>query len=355
MVDAQWVQMLPRPVRKLPADLAAVLLLTGVTLVVTLTPVIRETPLRVVFGLPFVLVLPGYALVAALFPEAGDGHTSEEAEENGAGDESGRGSGVDGVERVALSFGLSIAVVPLVGLVLNFTPFGIRLVPVLVSVSLVTAGGAVVAARRRRLLPAEERFRVPYQGWYAGARAELFEPDSGTDAALNVLLVVSILLAVSSVGYAVAVPSQGESFTEFYLLTEDENSDLVAADYPTEFVAGEGRELVIGVGNQEHEAVTYTVVVQLQQVEFDPPDEQTNGSAAANVTTVRVRETETLGQFETQLAHNETMTRQYTVRPTLVGENMRLAFLLYRGSSPPEPTVDNAYRETHLWVNVTAG
>jgi len=30
----------------------------------------------------------------------------------------------DGIERVALSFGLSIAIVPLIGLVLNFTPWG---------------------------------------------------------------------------------------------------------------------------------------------------------------------------------------------------------------------------------------
>jgi len=32
--------------------------------------------------------------------------------------------GIDGIERVALSFGLSIAIVPLIGLVLNFTPWG---------------------------------------------------------------------------------------------------------------------------------------------------------------------------------------------------------------------------------------
>ncbi len=345
MVDAQWVQMLPRPVRKLPADLAAVLLLTGVTLVVTLTPVIRETPLRVVFGLPFVLVLPGYALVAALFPEAGDGHTSEEAEENGAGDEGGRGSGVDGVERVALSFGLSIAVVPLVGLVLNFTPFGIRLVPVLVSVSLVTAGGAVVAARRRRLLPAEERFRVPYQGWYAGARAELFEPDSGTDAALNVLLVVSILLAVSSVGYAVAVPSKGESFTEFYLLTEDEGGELVADGYPTNFTVGDARPVVVGVTNQEHEPVDYTVVMQLQDVRLTGP----------NGTEVVVDRSTELDRYSVSLGDNRSDQRVVDVRPAATGQRLRLAFMLYRGDPPTEPSVESAYRETHLWVNVTSG
>jgi uncharacterized membrane protein len=370
-----WWALLPPGVRRLPADLAAVL---GVVLAVNLAvflPVIRATPLRFLLGLPFVLFVPGYAFIAALFPEAGtaptDGRDTErdESADEGTSAESaptekaaiaGTGSlvdrGIDGIERVALSFGLSIATVPLLGLVLNFTPWGIRLVPIMIATSGFTVGATWVAARRRWTLPPEERFRVPYRAWIGAARGELLSPQSRTGAALNVLLVVSILLAVSSVAYAVAVPKQGESFTEFYLLTEDEDGELVAADYPTEFVAGEGRDIAIGIGNQEHETVTYTVAVQLQRVELEPPDGRTNASAAtANVTTVRVRETETLGQFEARLAHNETMTRQYTVRPTLVGENMRLAFLLYRGSPPPDPSVDNAYRETHLWVNVTAG
>jgi len=58
-----------------------------------------------------------------------------------------------------------------------------------------------------------------------------------------------MLVAVASVGYAVAVPKEGESFTEFYLLTEGEDGELVADGYPTEFVRGEGQPLVVGVGN----------------------------------------------------------------------------------------------------------
>ncbi len=68
--------------------------------------------LRVALGLPFILFFPGYVLIAALFSRKDD---------------------LSGIERVALSFGLSIAVVPLIGLGLNYTPWGIRLAPVLVS------------------------------------------------------------------------------------------------------------------------------------------------------------------------------------------------------------------------------
>ena len=250
--------LLPRRVRELPADLAALLVYLVATNAVIFLPVVSDTPLRVVFGLPFVLFVPGYAFIAALFPEAGSGPSNDDADRQSSG-----GRGIDGIERVALSFGLSIAIVPLIGLVLNFTPFGIRLVPIVVSLTVFTVLATVVADSRRRSLPVEEQFEVPYRAWLAGAREELFEPNSRADAALNVLLAISVVLAVSSVGYAVAVPQQGEDFSDFYLLTEQENGELVADDYPTEFTRGESRPLIIGVGNQEHEEVSYTVVVKL--------------------------------------------------------------------------------------------
>jgi len=44
---------------------------------------------------------------------------------------------IDSIERLTLSIGLSIAMVPLVGLILNFTPFGIRFESVFASLSLI--------------------------------------------------------------------------------------------------------------------------------------------------------------------------------------------------------------------------
>jgi len=44
---------------------------------------------------------------------------------------------IDGVERLTLSVGLSIAIVPLIGLILNYTPFGIRFESVFASLSLI--------------------------------------------------------------------------------------------------------------------------------------------------------------------------------------------------------------------------
>ena len=44
---------------------------------------------------------------------------------------------IDIIERIALSIGLSVAIAPLVGLVLNYTPFGIRFESIFAALSLV--------------------------------------------------------------------------------------------------------------------------------------------------------------------------------------------------------------------------
>ena len=370
-----WV-LLPKPVRQLPADLAAVVILTAVTIGVVFLPVINETPLRVVVGLPFVLFLPGYVFIAALFPEAGDAptadaqhedepqprtigsrtvppeadrgpeeHTPEDDGDSEEGVDSWRDrSGIDGIERVALSFGLSIAIVPLLGLVLNFTPWGIRLVPIVVAVAGFTLLMVAIAAQRRWALPPEERFRVPYREWIAAGKREVFEPEDRTDAALNVALAASILLAVGAVGYAIAVPPQGEQFSEFYVLTEDDDGELVAANYPESFVVGDSEPIVVGIGNQEYETVEYTVVIEAHDTELIDDGNET-----------RVLDRERLETRTVTLAHNETRHLDVDLEPTLIGEDIRVTFFLYLGDEsvvPADPDPEEAYRSLHLWADV---
>lgn len=56
---------------------------------------------------------------------------------------------VDGVERLALSFGLSVAIVPILGILLDRTPFGIRLWSVAGSLLVLTSLFLVYAHKRR--------------------------------------------------------------------------------------------------------------------------------------------------------------------------------------------------------------
>ena len=83
--------------------------------------------LRYAFGSLLVLFLPGYSLIELLYPK----------------------KELDELTRFALSLGLSLAIVPLVGLVLNYTPFGIRLLPVALSLSGLTLVFLVLALRRK--------------------------------------------------------------------------------------------------------------------------------------------------------------------------------------------------------------
>lgn len=79
--------------------------------------------LRWVLGSVFVLFIPGYVTIKALFPGSRE---------------------LDSIERFTLSIGLSLALVPLVGLLLNYTPAGIRLTPIVVSLTVFTIGLALI-------------------------------------------------------------------------------------------------------------------------------------------------------------------------------------------------------------------
>ena len=338
--DSRWQGLLPEVLRTFPADLVTAIVLTLLTIVSVTAPGLQETQLRIALGLPFAMFFPGYALTAALFPEAGP-RAPTETETSAQGVAAG---GINGVERVALSFGLSIAITPLVGLVLNFTPWGITLEPILASVGGFTIVCATVAAYRRLRLPSAARFRVPYRAWFGAARADLFDANTRVDLGLNIVLVVVVLVAVGSVGYAVAVPSHGESFSELYYVTETDDGELVADEYPTEFVQGKAKPLVVGIGNHEHSRTNYTLVIVVQDVE----------STGLNDSQARVRSQKELGRYTTTLSHNQTEHRQVQIRPTMTGQRLRLQFLLFKGDAPADPTAQAAYRTTHLWINVTA-
>ena len=104
--------------------------LVTVLVVYTLPTDLPFVAVRWVFGAVFVLFIPGYVTVEALFP---------------------KGRELDGIERFALSVGLSLALVPLIGLLLNYTPWGIRLNPIIISLAAFTllVGGLGVARRFR--------------------------------------------------------------------------------------------------------------------------------------------------------------------------------------------------------------
>jgi uncharacterized membrane protein len=163
----------------------------------TLIPPLNEiSPIRIILGLPLVLFLPGYSLIAALFPGKDD---------------------LDAIERIALSFGLSIAITPLLGLALNYTPFGIRLSPVLIVLSVFTVSLAMGAYVRRSMIPEEDRFMVEFGIFFKSMKEPFKSSDTRIDRILTVILIISIVLAISMTAYVIITPKEGEKFTELYL------------------------------------------------------------------------------------------------------------------------------------------
>ncbi len=84
--------------------------------------------LRYVFGSLLVLFLPGYSLIGFIYFKKDE---------------------LDYLTRTSVSFVISLAITTLVGLVLNFTPFGITLLPVALSTAGATIGLLFLTALRK--------------------------------------------------------------------------------------------------------------------------------------------------------------------------------------------------------------
>jgi uncharacterized membrane protein len=257
--------------------------------------------LRVILGIPFLLFFPGYSLVTALF-------TKKE--------------GLGGIERIALSLGLSIAVVPLIGLFLNYMPWGIRLEPILYSVASFILITSFIAWLRRRGLPEKRRFDVElYLKLPSRARSLglLGWGKSIWDKVLAISLVIAILGSLATLGYFIAAPKGEETFTEFYILGPEGK----AADYPQELKVGEEARVIVGIINHEGKEVSYRVEVVI---------------GSDKVTEVG----------PVTLADEQKWEGEVSFAPEVVGQNQKVQFLLYKDGEA-EPCLEPLC----LWVDVT--
>jgi len=248
--------------------------------------------IRIGLGLPFVIFLPGYVLVAALYPRKND---------------------LDAIERLALSFGLSIAIVPLIGLALNYSPWGIRLDPILAFVCLFIVIGAGAAVYRRQSIPPEEAFAIDLS-WLRWPQIRLAR---AAPAATAVLCLI---------GFGVALPflvtSQGapERFTEFYVLGPSGKAE----DYPQTLELGDGLTVILGVVNHEGDDAGYEIEARM------------DGEAADLIDSLKLKDGE---QWEEPV----------TLIPDQAGDSQKVEFLLYKEQSDG---LDDAYRALHLWIDV---
>ena len=175
--------------------------------------------LRLILGLPFLLYFPGYTLISALFPKTSD---------------------LDDFQRAALPFGLSVAVVPLIGLILNFA-WEIDLLSVIVSVAIYSGAMSVIGYYRRLSTPFEERFLLQ-----VNLALPIHKYSSRLDKTITMLLLLFTMAIIVTLSYAIAMPRDGEKYAEFYILGMEAKADL----YPKEILVNtDGNISVVKYGH----------------------------------------------------------------------------------------------------------
>lgn len=316
-----------------PMDLFFLLFCSIIVIPITLLN--APEPLRVLLGLPFILFIPGYILVFALFPTRKTDH------------------GIDTLERLVLSFGLSIAVVPLLGLLLNYTPWGIRLEPILASLLIFILCIGLLGMYRWRKTKPEERFTITLS-------FHLPKEGNTIDHALTIILLTVIIIVIVSLVYVITMPKTGETFTEFYLLGPTGKAE----GFPRNLSINQNASVIIGVVNHEHRLVNYSIEIWLSN--------QTTINQTGELQTIYHHfwylDTLTTGTLPHQPVNTTDpwqpqWTYNYTFHINTTG-TFKLVFLLF--TTPMEPydatgdyheiadeKLQSAYLTTHLWITVS--
>jgi len=220
---------------------------------------------------------------------------------------------LNNTERIALSFGLSIVVAPLLGLILNYTPWGIGLYPMLVGVAAFIFVTSVIAWYRRSKLSEDKsvstKIKIDFSRW---------KTINIWNKALSIALALLILGSIGTLAYAIVTPKQGEKFTEFYVLGPNGQAE----GYPTELSMGETGKVILGVVNHEGEDnLVYNV-----ELSIDGELKQVTGPLT--------------------LADEEKWEEEVSFIPDKMGENQEVEFVLYRQGE------EESHKSLYLWVDV---
>jgi uncharacterized membrane protein len=190
--------------------------------------------LRILLGLAYILLIPGYCLTMALFPRRNE---------------------LSRLDRLGLSIGLSVACVSILAPVLDRTQWGIRFWSILLGEYGVTILLIAMTIWRRSLLPPEEIY-ISKLNWQPILWWNSLPP---LELRSYKILIIGLLLILGLTAWMYLTPENNASMTEFYML----GKDGMAANYPYEVRAKENVPVTVGVVNQEKSEFNYHVEVWL--------------------------------------------------------------------------------------------
>jgi uncharacterized membrane protein len=233
--------------KKYPTDLILIIACSVISAIgIFISP--EGSAIRVILGLPMLIFLPGYALVAALWPARKGSKLKDSGFLNLLG------GGLSNLERIILSVGLSIVLVPLFGMVLNYVST-ITLGPILFSLLGFTLVCSSIAWYLRNIIPSNARLIISF----ATSPESVMPTGSFGEKVIAVILAASIISSTGAILYLVVNPAEEGPYTEFYLL--DQNHML--ENLPKNLTVNEIGTIYVGIVNHEKVLVNYTLIVSL--------------------------------------------------------------------------------------------
>ncbi len=253
--------------------------------VALLLPILTAFPivplLRVPLGLIGVLIAPGYAIIAALLPRRSD---------------------LDGPARAGLTIGLSLASIPLIALLLDRLPWGLRPLPIALSLSAWIIFWTVAALLLRIYSPSPTATVATHP-----TRLDLL--------AIGAFVLLAALIVVATFSSIDKQPP----FTEFYALGDEG----LAEGYPREVLVDQPVALTLGLVNRESGPLRYRAEARV--------DAALVGALAP-----------------IELAPGASWEGPFSLRMPEPGADQRVEILLFvEGRAEP-------YRRLTLWLNVRA-
>ncbi|GEM_PF-5429670 len=276
------------PASSSSSNVDLVIVAAGSLLALAMAILQLPVPVRLLVGIAAALILPGYAIGMALFPPGK----------------------LDGVERAALAFSLSIGVLVVQAPILNLTARGLTAEVVTEAVTAVTLLATAAAFLRRRRLAA----------WHdapAGTSSVRVPPRvfdrRWAVVPFGLIMVVLVAFLTGTLGAARPL------VTEFFIL----GPGGTAGGLPARVAAGVPTTVLVGISNEEASVESYTVVVE---------------SASARLATA--------GPFTVESGATSTNPIAFTIPAP--GNSQEIRILLFKGSDS-EP-----YRSLRLVIDAFA-
>ncbi len=298
--------------------------------------------LKIFFGLIFLLFIPGYLILYTLFP-------TKKIKK-----------GINFIERIALSFGISIAIVAIIGTILYYLAGKINSESALISIFIFEIGFGFISIYRWFKTIPEERLVFSINLSLLVLKNNL-KIKSKLDKLLIIVLIILTILTITIFIFILTSPIQNEKFTSFSILSSDRST----TNYPNNIIAGENTTIIIGITNYEYKTINYTVEIWLI-------NQTINFNKAINKNIITYNNVWFMDKINVTLNHsNKKIDKEwesqweyyYTFNITKKGENLTLFFLLFTTPTDRyDPVIDykdiikqkieKSNEELHIWINV---